>query len=652
MGASSWPDKPPKGTGLHRTWVLDRIREFAGDDPAPVREAFLAYEKDKPHPHVTNRDLQPYTWGQLKQALKAPPVDISDLEWDENAKTAGDVVPYYATKRAKRQGRSPMWGQSTPKARRASNWKGVFEKLSGPDNTPVEGYRETPTRRASTEDVQATRARAVPTRAADISDLDWNQSEEDTKQDTLQRYVITWAQNATPIHDDFFASLLVYCEHMRAELVVIPGRYRNPTSVWTRHQDDQEWWDERLESYFYRGRRLLAADLIMFGDVSIQPTAVRPLTGWEATAGQGSAVFGHPKVQLKTVPSAHRGEARTFVSTGAITFPNYTDTKAGKKAAQHHVQGAAVVEVYGSTWFLRQINAESDGSFIDLTHHYSPAGVEVAPPPHALVLGDVHAASVDEDVLHATLLDDASIAKTLRPRHIVYHDVLDFRARNHHDREDPNKMFERAMGYTIDSVEDEVKSCIDLIDRCTPEDVTALVVPSNHDEAFDRWLREAEPKRDPRNAVFYHRLRLEVLERYKATGEWTPALEIAYEWFGQGRAKFLRRDDPYVVEGVALGFHGDLGANGGRGSVLSYSKLGAKTITGHGHSPEILEGAYRVGLTGELDQGYNRGPSSWAHAHCVLYANGKRSLIFVKGGAWRLEEGGGDGPVVCGGGTE
>jgi len=46
----------------------------------------------------------------------------------------------------------------------------------------------------------------------------------------LERLVITWAQNATPANHGFLQSLLEYCKTNNAKLLVIPGRYKNPTS--------------------------------------------------------------------------------------------------------------------------------------------------------------------------------------------------------------------------------------------------------------------------------------------------------------------------------------------------------------------------------------------------------------------------------------
>src|SRR5690554_4811936 len=58
----------------------------------------------------------------------------------------------------------------------------------------------------------------------------------------VQRYVITAAQNATPVNKRFFASLLTYCKVRDAQLLVIPYRYKNPTSMWTAAAQDDDWW--------------------------------------------------------------------------------------------------------------------------------------------------------------------------------------------------------------------------------------------------------------------------------------------------------------------------------------------------------------------------------------------------------------------------
>ena len=66
-----------------------------------------------------------------------------------------------------------------------------------------------------------------------------------------------------------------------------------------------------------------------------------------------------------------------------------------------------------------------------------------------------------------------------------------------------------------------------------------------------------------------------------------------------------------------------------------FARMGRKSNTGHSHSAGIYDGAYRAGVTGSLDQGYNVGPSSWSHSHIVTYPNGKRTIVTVKENAWR-----------------
>jgi hypothetical protein len=89
------------------------------------------------------------------------------------------------------------------------------------------------------------------------------------------------------------------------------------------------------------------------------------------------------------------------------------------------------------------------------------------------------------------------------------------------------------------------------------------------------------------------------------------------------------------VEGIELGMHGHLGPNGARGSLRNLSRLGARVVSGHSHTPGIEEGHYQVGTSSRLRLEYNVGPSAWLQTHCVIYASGKRALLTVVDGHWR-----------------
>ena len=110
---------------------------------------------------------------------------------------------------------------------------------------------------------------------------------------------------------------------------------------------------------------------------------------------------------------------------------------------------------------------------------------------------------------------------------------------------------------------------------------------------------------------------------------------VAREHLKHADVRFLRRDESCVIGDVEVSYHGDQGPNGARGSRRAFTRIGVKVTIGHSHSPGIEEGVYQVGVSAKLDMGYNRGPSSWLHTHCVTYANGKRTLINVIDGQWR-----------------
>lgn len=449
-----------------------------------------------------------------------------------------------------------------------------------------------------------------------------------------QIYVVTYAQNATPVNEPFLRSLENYCEHRRATLIVIPGRYKNPTSIWSKDMEHDEWWDSSLEPYLFNGRAELP-HLTIFGDISIQPTAIRPLTGFEVFAGASSAVFGHPKIQVSTVATAKRRYPRIFTTTGAVTQPNYTASKAGKKGEAHHVYGATIIEQGVDLFHVRQVTGNDDGSFTDLDKVYDGEKVTLAPPALALVCGDIHVDKSDLEVLDATFNGPDSIVATLRPKQIIYHDLCDFSVRNHHSINNFSDRLARASGDMPDLVEKEIERAIKFIDIMTPDFAEPIIIASNHDEAFDRWLQEANPKVDPLNARFFHECWAKMIREYETTKQFPAAFEMMYRERGADRARFIGRDEPYKVGDIYCNFHGDKGTNGARGNSLSFAKLGVKTITGHSHSPGWLDGNVTVGVTGSLDMGYNSTPSSWLNSHCVVNADLTRTLIHIIGGAWR-----------------
>lgn len=453
----------------------------------------------------------------------------------------------------------------------------------------------------------------------------------------VKRFVVTAAQNATPIHDDFFASLKEYCKHNDAELVVIPLRYKNPTSRWTASQSNEERWDPALNPYLYNQRKKLNENLVLLGDIKTVPTATKPLSGFEAITHGESGILGHTKVQLTTIPTPQGRYPKILTTTGAVTVPNYTDSKAGKLGEFHHTLGAVAVDIIGKKFSMRQLNAEKDGSFIDLEVKYTSQGIEKAPRPLALVFGDTHRVQMDKFVEKVTF-GKGGMVDQLNPENLVFHDLHDGYARNPHHRNDPFSEIAKR-GVDMHRVRKEVEDDVEWLKQVC-EGRQGIIVPSNHDNFFARWIADTDWRRDPDNAEFYLETALEMVRSTKMTPGGTSVTDPFIHWVnklkGDAPITCLERDQSMFMSGVELGLHGDMGPNGARGTRNNLRRIGVKTIVGHSHSPGIEEGCYQTGTSTPLRLEYNLGPSSWLNCHCVLYANGKRSLLFIIDGEWRL----------------
>lgn len=455
-----------------------------------------------------------------------------------------------------------------------------------------------------------------------------------------RRVVVTAAQNATPVNKAFMASLLAYCKARSAQLIVVPYRYKNPTSMWSQRAESDDWWADELQPYLMDRRVSLNSNLVLLGDIKTQPTASSPLTGFETLTGSQSAIIGHPKLHTRAVPTPQSRMAKLLMTTGAVTEKNYIPSKAGKKAEHHHTFGACVVELDAKKFHLRRINAARDGSFCDLDAEYRPDGrVKHGIPLEALVMGDTHQEFVDPAVVKATFEGPDSIVGALKPKVLVWHDVHDFYSRNHHHR---GEVFVNYVKHHTgrDNVREALQATFDFVDRVTPKGVANIFVPSNHPDALARWVKETDPRQDPENCVFW-------AETFKAMcvgAKWTDSGARTIDPFVYWARKMLKtadwarfpsRNESVLINGIDVNHHGDAGPNGARGTIKGFTKIGVKTVIGHGHAPGEEDGVIQVGHNARPDLEYLRGPSSWMHADCAIYRNGKRSLIFIIDGEWR-----------------
>jgi len=464
-------------------------------------------------------------------------------------------------------------------------------------------------------------------------------------------YVFTWAQNATEVHEGFWKALNAYCDIRNADLNVIQGRYRNPTRRGETNND--EWWADEVIPHLWNQRVDICPALTVLADIPIQPTGKRPLTGLDSHTGGKSGLVGHPKIEMRCIPTPQNDLPKQMFTTGACTIQNYSRSKAGKQGEFHHAIGAVVVEVRGDAFHMRNINAMRDGSFIDLNREYFPDGSDAeAAPALALSMGDWHSGFTDSDVIEATfgLVDSTGhdMCAVLRPQTLFWDDLLDQYGRNHHHVGNPfiaiakkkDQYFSRGdLANEVEAACHEVVMYTELASAQAGHPVKSVIKSSNHDEALTRYIKERNWKNDPENAEFYLETALMMARRTtmgESGAQYPDAFHVWAEKFCPD-ATLLGRRGSYMVGDIECIYHGDVGPNGARGSIMNFSKIGCKTVIGHSHTPGIVDGCYQVGTSTRLDLEYARGPSSWSNTHCVIYANGKRALLTIIDGQWRHE---------------
>lgn len=463
----------------------------------------------------------------------------------------------------------------------------------------------------------------------------------------IKRYILTCAQSNTEVHAPTWASIVTLAKHYKADILVSRfvyekshhSQYEKPTAK-TKKSDDR-WWDPVTEPYFCDKRVKLAKGLEFCGELQILPTAKRPISGLESYTGRASCIIPHVKIAMESIASGKNEGAKLIYTTGTVTKRNYIQRKAGQVAQFHHSFGGLLVEVDSSgRWFCRQLNCSENGTLHDLDVRVKDGKVTTGNRAEAIMWGDAHVRQADPEVTKIAW-GKGGMLDQLRPRYQFFHDILDFKSRNHHEIGIGRARFERYCGEPEDDdVGLEIREAAKALTDRSRDWCKSIVVSSNHHNALLRWLDYADYRADPRNALTFLELQSSVYRAIKM-GVKIDIFESAMRLAGVPKvAKFLQEDESFIIchdanGGIEMGMHGHLGLNGGPGSVLGFARMGRKSITGHGHSAAITDGAWRGGTSSKMNMGYNRGPSSWSHSHVLTHVTGKRQMITMWGGQYR-----------------
>lgn len=467
-----------------------------------------------------------------------------------------------------------------------------------------------------------------------------------------RRFIFTGAQNDTEIHEGFWTNLQAYAGHLDADIVVGPWTYETHWSG--ENSATSRSYAEELAEFMCFGQMEIGDNFVFAGEMNTLPTASRPISDLTTYSRGRWGVFPHAKVQLKSVPSTDpRRQAHQVMTTGAVTRPKVNPRKAGIKSIFHHVIGAVLVEFdEEGDLFCRHLIADEDGSFYDLDLFVSNGEVSRHAGIKALVAADLHLRKLPSGNAGATFGFDprtgayvaGSIVEALQPAEILLHDIFDNETRSHHNAWENG--YRHEMAYRgRDSVYDEVSDVGAFLERLQASVAgRAVIIESNHDLGLERWVREGRYRNDGPNIRFGLELELAWLEYRERLGdaldaeETTPSFSILEHAVRQLspdlEVTWVHDNKSYLVGDVECGHHGFRGANGAKGTPIGFANMGRKMSIGDKHSPEIIDGVCVAGAM-NLQQGYNKGPSSWATAHIVHYPNDKRVLVTLQNGKWR-----------------
>lgn len=468
----------------------------------------------------------------------------------------------------------------------------------------------------------------VTNNVAKVEDTDVFKEAQNKQHDkTKQRFLVSWGQSDTAVHRPFLKNLEAYAEEIDAQILVVAGRYNNPTSlsaskaVESKEKNLKNTWDNLILPYLDANRHNLHEHLVVLSDVKIQPTASTPLTGLNGLTGLESCIVGSPRSHLRFLPVLEGYPTKALLTTGAVTIENYTDTKIGKQSEFNHQLGAVIVELDGDIFHIRQIIADKNGNFYDLGYKAKNGFIYGNNKIEAIVLGDIHLTSEHKENVDLTF----DIINRFSPKHVVLHDIADMSSISHHEKRNPFQLLRREQDGS-NSLKKELDYIVDWF-KARPK-LNYIIPSANHNDFIDRWLQNDDWRKENNKAEYLKYANI-TAQGLAPKGIIAYILETEFD-----HIKCLGVDESYSVLDWELSLHGDRGASGSRGSITQFKNLNVKSITGHSHSSSKTDGHLCVGTLTLLRMGYNLGMSSWNASNVVIYPNGKAQHIHITKGKY------------------
>lgn len=434
-----------------------------------------------------------------------------------------------------------------------------------------------------------------------------------------KRYILTTAVTGMPVDVSLYETMKMYCAIWDAELLILLTT--DPAANVPFETDPI------LKNELFIIQDTNLNNNLKISTFKTSAKQINTLTGLRRIGErEQSMVVASPKQFIEYIPVLNTNGSHVLLTTGSITLPNYLNTdrymsmRTAWLADQDHEMGGVIIEIEDNEIFhFRPFQSTPEGSFIDLGVKYSQEGAEDNVRPEALVLGDIHVGSLNDNVEKTT----DQIIEELNPKRVFWHDLFDGYSCNPHSS---MQYLTRAKMHDKLSIENELKLVGEYITNMKnkhPNVEEFIVVRSNHDLFLDRYLESGEYTKDPVNYELCHKLAVAKFNHHNP-------LKYGLEMLGFDLSKvtFLEEDDSYRVSGYECGQHGHRGSNGVRNpSNAGLEVAYGKGVFGHSHTGGKLRKIFRVGTSTNKKLGYNKGASSWTHTFCLIYPDGSAQLV-------------------------
>ena len=438
----------------------------------------------------------------------------------------------------------------------------------------------------------------------------------------VKKYIISTAQYNAGVNKALLRNMERYAAVNDAEILILPTTGKNIT--------DDPILAPELNFYQIIDKEYSINNSIRIKDFGARPQQINPLTGLERFAqGDKSYIMPGTKQVFKFVSNSYDHVPKAIMTTGAITKPNYNlRHRTGRIAQQDHEYGFVVVEKTSNKYFhFRQVTAQKNGNFSDITGKYRNGKHYKNPNVKAMIIGDLH--PYDLDPVHKKItLEQLALFK---PEAVFLHDTFNGKSISHHYDGHNIEKFKvyNQQGLNLEAELKETLKQLKDYARASGK-ANVYIVASNHDEHLHRYLDEGRFIGDKGNDLVASQIYTAVLQGYNA-------LQYGLSLVGDipKNVVFLNRDQGFKMLGYELGNHGDLGANGGRGSPRSIENANSKSVTAHGHSAFKMRDTHRVGTSTYLRLSYNRGYSNWSQSNALLYDIGTIQHLHTIHKSWR-----------------